>query len=204
MSNGTASTGQMLELAAAVTRALPRDIESDCAQYWVEPHGEELTTLLRQVLSRSKQLVMPAFSVVKHAVVVNYGLALDKAIKAGSYDWADPNITAEHFPAKRTGKAELNIELLHFGKDISSDDVLAVLDAQGLRPAEPRELLALGATHPELQREFPIIALGSVWQGPGSGRRVAYLDGSGSERSLDLHWFVDGWNERCRFAAVRK
>lgn len=204
MSSGTASTGQMLELAAAVTRALPRDIGSDCAQYWVEPHGEELTALLRQVLLRDNNKATSPLNIVTYSAEVNYNLAVEKAVRAGNYDWSDSDITAGHFPITKSGKAAVKVELVHFAKTMSSDKVLAELDAQGLRPAEFHELLALGAAHPELQREFPIIALGSVWLGPHGYRRVASLDRGGSERSLLLDWFGSDWLEGCRFAAVRK
>lgn len=73
----------------------------------------------------------------------------------------------------------------------------------GFRPALIEDLLALGAEYPELQKQFPIVALGSVWQDPGGRRRVPYLRWDGGGRDLDLYWFGDDWDERWRFAAVR-
>ena len=201
--SGTASTAQMLELAAAVTRALPRDIGSDRAQHLIENGGEELKAILAS-LRTGNQSATPSFNIANYDVQVDYDLTVAKAVKAGKYDWSNSDITAEHFPTKRSGKATVTLELVHFDKTMSSDNVLAELDAQGLRPAELRELLALGAAYPELQREFPIIELESVWQNPDGDRNVAYLFRNGSKRSLDLHWFDIGWDENCRFAAVRK
>ncbi|KKR48343.1 MAG: hypothetical protein UT86_C0007G0022, partial [Candidatus Magasanikbacteria bacterium GW2011_GWC2_40_17] len=86
----------------------------------------------------------------------------------------------------------------------STDEVLAEMDRHGLRPALYEELLAFGAKYPDEQRQFPIIALGSVWRGFGGRLRVAYLSRGGSERSLSLYWFGGDWNGFCRFLAVRK
>jgi hypothetical protein len=194
----------MLELAAAVTRALPRDISSDRAQHLITS-GEELGALLRQALlaSGSQPAALP-LGITKYDVEVDYGLTVAKAVKAGRYDYVNPNITAQNFPAKRSDKAATTVELVHFDKYMPSDEAKAELDGMGLRPAELHELLVLGTTHPKLQRKFPIIALGSVWQGPDGSRSVTFLDGYGSERYLYLSQVDSDWFEHCRFAAVRK
>ena len=99
---------------------------------------------------------------------------------------------------------EVAFEYVHMGRDASTDEVLAEMDRHGLRPALYEELLAFGAKYPDEQRQFPIIALGSVWRGFGGRLRVAYLSRGGSERSLSLYWFGGDWNGFCRFLAVRK
>jgi undecaprenyl-diphosphatase len=53
-------------------------------------------------------------------------------------------------------------KLFHFNRDISSEDAIAEMDKDGFRPATLAELLALGEAQPELQKQFPIIALSSV------------------------------------------
>jgi hypothetical protein len=78
------------------------------------------------------------------------------------------------------------------------------MEKAGYRPARIEELLALGASQPELQKEFPIVALASVWRGPGGDRRVPYLRWDVAGRRLDLSWFEYGWTGDYRFAAVRK
>ena len=105
---------------------------------------------------------------------------------------------------KGEGKVDLEIVLVHFNRDISSEDALKEMDALGLRPAKIEEPLAFGETHPDIQREFPIIALGSVWRGRNGDRGVPFLVGWGGRRGLRLDWFEVGWIGRCRFAAVRK
>jgi hypothetical protein len=83
-----------------------------------------------------------------------------------------------------------------------------MLDKLGFRSSILPELLVFGETHPEVQREFSIIALGSIALVLGD-RDVPYLDVWHDERrrsgrGLGLSWFEDRWNVSYRFAAVRK
>jgi hypothetical protein len=135
---------------------------------------------------------------------VNYDQPIEEARKAGNYDWENSDITSKNYPTSRKGTADIVLHIEHFDRQISSETVIAELDKKGLRPAETHELLALGATYPELQREFPIIALGSVWQDRDGGRSVPCLDRGGSKRGLDLDWFDGKWRADYRFAAIPK
>ena len=139
-----------------------------------------------------------------YLVTVNYDLSVKDAVKAGKYDWTKDDITTKHFPSKRVGIAEQKIILVHFNRDIKVDEAIRELDKMGFRPAELPELLALGAKYPDIQRDFPVIALGSVWRNPDGDRYCAYLCGLGSVRSLNLNWFAGWWRDFCRFAAVSK
>jgi len=139
-----------------------------------------------------------------YQVTVDYSETLEEMIAAGRYDTRNNNISAEHFPVQGTGKVDVELHLVHLGRDASTDAVLAELDRRGLRPARIEELLALGAKHPNLQKEFPIVALGSVWRGWFGLRSVAYLEGWRGGRRLGLGWGGPGWGGRCRFAAVSK
>ena len=101
----------------------------------------------------------------------------------------------------------VDLELVYLNRNASSEDVLSYFEQNGLRPATMAELLAFGATYPEIQREFPIVCLdkgGSSWVDPHGGCRVPYLDQDGFERGLRLSWCDNGWDGICRFLAVRK
>lgn len=139
----------------------------------------------------------------KFTLEVDYDKSLEEMIAAGRYDWKNSDITADRFPVKGKGKKKAEVELVHFNRDISSEDAIAEMDKLGLRPATIEELLAFGAANPDIQRKFPIVALGSVAEVSGS-RFVAYLRRVWSERSLSLGWFAFDWNPDCRFLAVRK
>lgn len=135
-------------------------------------------------------------------ITVNYGLSFAEMIAAGHYDWTNSDITEERFPVKGIGKVERNIELIHFGYDIASDDAVKELARRGPRPATTEELLAFGTKYPELQRKFSIVALGS--SAHVSGRRyVPFLCRLGAKRNLYLFWWGVGWLDVYRFLAVR-
>lgn len=199
MTTGTASieTGHFAELASAVIQQLPRDIDSITAQGWIENRAA-LQRALRAALLPTEQSIGPTYP-----VAVNYDLSLAGMIRAGRYDWVNSDITGEHFPVNGVDTKEVVFELVHFNQDMSSDDVLRKLDKRGMRPATIEELLAFGEKYPELQRQFPIVALGSVWRRLDD-RDVPYLYRYGSERDLHLYWFEDRWSGNFRFLAVRK
>lgn len=141
-----------------------------------------------------------------YRVTVDRDKKLTVMIQAGRYDWTDSDITERHFPVEGSGTVEVDIEFVHYNRVMSTDDVLNDLDRRGYRPATIDELLALGADPKtrDLQREFPIVALGSVWQELYGRRGVAALGGNASRRCLDLGWIEDVWDGVYRFAAVRK
>lgn len=129
--------------------------------------------------------------------------SLQEAIAAGKYDYVNNYITAEHFKLEGEIVVEAELVLYPPDRDIESDDVVKELDQMGLRPATLPELCAFGEKYPDIQREFPVVALGSVCVGPGGGRGVAYLGNWGSEREIDLDYRVGEWVPFYRFAAAR-
>ena len=141
------------------------------------------------------------FGSLEYRISCNHNIIADMVAEA-KCDYSNPDITDENFSVE-SWDGERVVEPIHFGEVLSSDDVEKKLDKMGLRPATITELLAFGAMYPEVQRKFPIIALGSVTSLAGD-RYVAYLDGRGSRRYLDLSWRDKYWREFCRFLAVRK
>lgn len=146
----------------------------------------------------------PFIPINTYSITVDYSLSLADMIKAGRYDWVNDDIVANHFPVSDNGKTEIEMHLVRFNRTIESEKAIAELDNMGLRPASIEELLALGAQCPDLQREFPIVALGSVWRPSGGCPPVPYLWFYSGKRGLRLRWFDDGWDDSYRFAAVRK
>jgi hypothetical protein len=128
-------------------------------------------------------------------------------IVAGNYDWKNDKLTAKRFPIVGEGVVEYEFRYFHFNRNVSSEtavDLIKKEDSENpWEPAKTEHLLTYGENFPEEQRKFPIVALGSVGR-VGSNRRVPYLCGDGSERSLGLNWWDDGWGDFYRFLAVRK
>ncbi|WKZ27323.1 MAG: hypothetical protein QY311_01015 [Candidatus Paceibacterota bacterium] len=140
-----------------------------------------------------------------YRVVVDYGQSLAQMIAVGAYDYAISDINASNFPLTGNGRQEVVVETVYYdGREMTTSEVLADLESKGMRPATLPELLALGTSHPDLQYEFPIVALGSVWQHRDGGRFAPCLDRIGSERGLSLSWYDGRWDDDCRVAAVRK
>ena len=137
-------------------------------------------------------------------LLVNYDRRVEAGVRAGHYDWINPNITDQNFPTTQQGTKEATIQLIHFNRSISTDEALRELDKMNLRPATLQECLAFGEKYPDIQREFTIIFLGSVWRSLYGNRNCPYLNRNGSERNINLNWIDDDWNEVCRFAAVSK
>lgn len=146
-----------------------------------------------------------AISKSSYDVVVDYSRTLAEMVEVGKYDFVNDDITAEHFAVEGEGKHKVAVTLFHFNRYIESDEVIAEMDRQGFRPDNIEELLALGEQHPELQRMFLIVGLGSVWLNSNGKRNVPSLyENSNCNRGLDLPWFDYGWGGDYRFAGARK
>ena len=139
-----------------------------------------------------------------YRVAVSYQLGLAEMVKRGKYDWVSRGITPENFPLNGKGEVAAELVLVHFDKYVTSEQARARMKDQGLEPARIEHLLALGETNPELQRKFPIVALGSVVVFADGGRSVPYLDGGADERSLHLLVESNDWRDDYRFLAFRK
>lgn len=140
-------------------------------------------------------------------LVVDYDRSLKDSIRAGHYDWIGPSITGNHFPIgnEERGQREISLRLFHFDQDIELPDAIQEMGKKGWRPATIRTLLALGEANPELQQQFPIIALGSVWVGPDNCSYIPILNGDSDRRCLRLVRFKKGkWSRHFHFLAVRK
>ncbi|MEK9131766.1 MAG: hypothetical protein AAB447_02570 [Patescibacteria group bacterium] len=140
---------------------------------------------------------------LKLMIVIDYGKTLEQVLEAGKYDWVNSDVTPDRFPIKGTGVVEREAKIVHFGKDMSSEQVEAELEKKSLRPGTHEELLAFGSTYPEMQRKFPIVALGSSAVVYG-GRCVVYLIRVDSERRVGLGRWGGGWGGGCRFLAFAK
>lgn len=160
-----------------------------------------------------------------YSIAVDYSKSLEEMISASKYTKMSKEITTERFPVADEGQVETEIILVHFDFDpqdsqfqynLTSYYVIKEMEQRGLVPAKIEHLLALGAEHPDLRCEFPIIALGSIWLDPYVGTRVPCLYYINDDRQLTLMsdpsgWGKGpapldptGWRKDIRFAAVPK
>ena len=143
-------------------------------------------------------------------ITIDYGMSFQNMIAAGHYDRTNGKITARRFPIVGRGIVKLQAKLYHFDRRISSEQVVKRLTCTDVwEPAKIEHLLAFAATNPDEQRNYPIIALGSIAR-VYLHRRVPFVDvdntqrDAKSERALELIWWSGYWLEHCRFLAVRK
>ncbi|MFA6100515.1 MAG: hypothetical protein WC750_06660 [Patescibacteria group bacterium] len=147
-----------------------------------------------------KRLFKPALTQLIGVVLPPKDKSLDDRIKKGGYDWHATKITAHKFPVTRdTGPQPLF--LAHFGVDVNSDEVEEWSKANGYAVANNDDLLAVGSSeqYKDLQREFPIVQLGSSTVVYGR-RYTTYLCGGRSGRRLHS-CFIDDciWHSSNRF-----
>lgn len=137
-----------------------------------------------------------------YAITVDYGLSLDKMIEAGNYNVVSSNINTEGYPVNGQGSVSKDIVLFQFAKATCSEDVIAAMALSGYRPADHIELLALGAQHPNLQRELPTLALGQA--GCKNVMVLSCGTARGTGRSLRELGFEADFSPNNYFAAVKK
>lgn len=145
----------------------------------------------------------PEFIIIDGEYPISVSGSINESVEAGHYNWWFEEINDMNLIADQAHDAEIVVG--HFGRWMSRDEVLEILDKEGFRPASASELLAFGARYSQLQSLFhKIVALGSVWQESSGARLIVYLGGSTNWRSLDRQLIEDLFDDRCHFTAVRK
>jgi hypothetical protein len=161
--------------------------------------------VVRNILADKVEVVAKTVSYITGTFkcVVNKTVKIETEIKAAGFDWSNDGINTKNFPKPEGGDVSDKDIILFWFKGIGSYEAIAKMAEEGCRPADVWELTALAKAQPDLQREYPIIALGSVCKLDGS-RRVPCLYGNSGHRELYLYSYGHDWDDRCRFAAVRK
>jgi hypothetical protein len=136
-----------------------------------------------------------------YTVTIDHQQSFGQMIAAGTYDHVNYQITEANFPVQRTNVATRELILVHLGRVTSTDALRQELDDLGAPSGRIEELLAFGATYPQAQRQFPIVALGAF---ETSYRRHPFLWGSSRVRHLDLRFDEKIWSGNIRFLSVRR
>lgn len=137
-------------------------------------------------------------------ITVDYSHSLEEMIKSGGYDYINSYIIEKNFSLNGRGIHKFSAVIFHFENvSMSPDAIIVEMNKRGYRPAKIEELLAVGKNHPNIQRKFPIVAMGSIWKRTLVRRRVSYLGGSDENRILSIYRFNVGWRSVYRFLAVR-
>lgn len=122
-------------------------------------------------------------------LTIDYGQSLEQMIAVGKYDFINGSITEKEFPVmtELLGKiVDISVRPFCFGRYCFYKNAISKMDKSGYRSATLAEILAIGVKYPEMQRQFPIIALGSFWVSPSLRRYTPYLYVRGGKRILDF------------------
>ncbi len=197
-----ASVWQKFEDAVERNHGLTEDLH-----LLAQPEGDSI------IDNVAKQLVaVGAMQRDAYVVPVDYGLSHQQQIEAGKFDWIagyDGKLIrknpTEHLYSVPTGTIEQRVTLVHLNRHAKRLEIIAEMDKLNVRPVLSPEFLALTKVHPDLQRKFPLVCLGSVWVDSDGRRDVLCAFGSSGRRNLDVSWGdIGGWDDGCRFPAVRK
>lgn len=164
-------------------------------------------------MSKSKSSVRPAArGAMQHdnyVIEVNYNLPHVEQI-GGNFDWitdVDGNLILkppnEHLYPLPKGTVKQRILLMQFDGNAKRPEIIAEMAKNNARPVLSPEFLAFTKKNPDLQRQFPLVGLGSVWVDSFGDRGVlyaTYVDSVG--RGLALDWIDFGFVRDKRFPAV--
>jgi len=195
-----------------IETASPSDLNAAIAAHERAQRLNELLTLPGVVEGVMERLAYyDRFLSEVYPITIDYGSPKDDGeranifkgmVTAGGYDWVNSDITPANFTLSGTGIVEAEICLFHFDRTIQSEPAMAEMPKFGYQPPKMEHCLAFGSQHPEVQRKFPVVFLGSSCLVSGY-RYVPCLCRDGSGRSLRLYYFGGVWYDGCRFAAVR-
>lgn len=171
--HGTASSGQLLEFAAAVTRSLPRDLPNQLMQKFIEPaSGEELRMILRKAFGMSlfsRDMTKEGWELLEDVggePIPASKLELVPFLKEG-----EEYIKGEELV--RRAREELNANL-------------------GQRQVE--HLLERQEEIPEEWREYYLVFTGTIWCDRGGPRYVPCLYWYGGRWYLYFRWLDRGFD----------
>lgn len=137
-------------------------------------------------------------------VTVDYSKSVKDMVTIGNYWRVEHQITDQNFPIVGSGKAKFNTEIVRFDKRLSSEEILSRFKARNLSPAKIEILLAFAASYPEEERDYIIVALGSVWKRKDNVLAIAYLSSGKSGWWLRPYYFENVWFEQDCFLAVHE
>ena len=150
---------------------------------------------------------MPAIKtqISVYSLFADYSKRVKTLVELGKYDQYDRAIIDQKIRTTRKGKAHLEAVLVYFvDRAIKDEDAIAELNKMDLRAGELHELLTFGAQHPEIQCQFPIVALGTIIQ-LDNVRGAPCLSGTraGDFRQLSLTYCGGKCGGGHRFLAFR-
>lgn len=213
-------TSTELELTQRMQTHFPRGLSPEVLHHWNSCQKEVLTKALARVFGQTS-LEHFADTVLRlrasgyldtsfegkesHSLEIK-PITKDEALfayrQSGGKTWIWDEL--EQNMPYMTPKAEhLDVMIMNFGKNISSDDAIAEMDKLGVRPLTYEELIQYGIMHPEHQKSKWLIGLGTKHV-LGGRPRAPCLGFVVGERGLRANRWGNVWDDECRFPVVHK
>jgi hypothetical protein len=127
----------------------------------------------------------------------------EERVARGNYGWRHDDLTEASFPVTPDQFGEWEQKLFHFNRNISSEDAILLIRADGFEPARIGDMLAFGEASPDVQQRHPVVGLGSIAE-VDQKRSSPTLWFDGDRRTLDLLWLDGDWHRNYRFLGVRQ
>lgn len=159
---------------------------------------------MEKIADAVAELIRQAKNVAFCLTGIGDGRTTEELVWAGNYNYANPNITSKNFPARAQKRGVVDVVLLEFDRDVTSEEAIAEATKQGLERPTHEDALYFGVEHPEVQRERPVVFLHEPWRAPHGDPYVLVLWSYAGYRLLFLYWFGLRWPRGYRFAFVRK
>lgn len=154
-----------------------QELDRKCLSRQLPGIGPNVRALLERIKLASEGRDDPRTRGPGYPITVDYTLEREPAIEAGRFDWVDQehrfDVTLSGFyfslynHPKGEKKEDTTVHLIHLDLPVNRDGAAWMLKRRGFRAIALRELLALAAKYPDLQREYPIMALESCYNRDG-------------------------------------
>lgn len=122
-------------------------------------------------------------------------------LSRGGFDRIHRDIRSENFPLTRAGAIQTSGVLVSIDQSLHTLDIEEIFRIKQLRPASMEELLSFGSVFPDIQRQVPIVGLGSVWTEFQEGL-VVVLNGNAYYRGVDLGYYQGVWSKHFKFLGI--
>jgi hypothetical protein len=109
----------------------------------------------------------------------------------GNYDRIHKKIHRRHFIKPGVPNTKVNLEIMNYNKPTTlkaMQEERQKLESQGFRGANIYEILTFGIQYPEVQREFPILAMKAETNRVMGYKGILSLQQTNGERHLDIVW----------------
>lgn len=193
----------MTTIASASLDFIPDGLRKDLIRALLDPEADPNDIELNAF--RRRLGLHPVSALTKFPILVNYGLKFQKEEIGEAYSQVSDVAERICFGNPLGEIKEAESFLLHFGRQVRSEEVISEFEANGLRPAVWQELTAFGNQHPDPALRHHIVALDQRWDPIQENAYYACVIARNGERRFTFGAMLFGslWDSEFRFLALR-